>query len=366
MIRLAEAVSLAHPDRICDAICESIVDAVIARERRAICALECAVYKDEVYLDGRIASFHKPDIISRAEIEGIVRKHYALLDLPGAREPKLAEELKVRFNLDIDFIPDESETERDVSDDQNIVTGFACADAVTNFLPLEHFTAVELASAFDRAVIFDRGLQGLGPDFKILVAIEPSIGIKQIVLTIQHAAGMSFNEIYGPCRTLILDTLKKLFAGTKYEYLTDVPSSVFTINPFGDFTYGGPLGDNGLSGKKLAVDFYGPAIPIGGGAISGKDPYKIDVCGAFKARELALELVRERGYDRAYTRLAFAPGFERPLCAEAICFKSGKIETVTESDLPDDRLSIVQINEDMDELLTHKFDRLTRGYMNFR
>ena len=366
MIRVAEAVSLAHPDRICDGICEMIVDTVTARERRAICALECAVYRDEVYIDGRIASFQRPDIISKEEIERIVRRHYELLALPGVKGPRLTDELKVRFNLDIDYIPDESEAERDVSDDQNIVAGFACASAVTNHLPLEHFTAVELANAFDRAAIFDRSLQGLGPDFKILVGIEPSIGIRQIVLTIQHAEGMSFNEIYGPCRQLILETLKKLFEGTEYEYLIKVPSSALTINPFGDFTYGGPLGDNGLSGKKLAVDFYGPAVPIGGGAISGKDPYKIDVCGAFKARALALRLVRERGYDWAYTRLAFAPGFERPIEAEATCFKNGKIENLSPSDLPDDRLSIVQINEDMDELLTHKFDRLKNGYMNFR
>ena len=81
--------------------------------------------------------------------------------------------------------------------------------------------------------------------------------------------------------------------------------------------WGGPEGDNGLAGKKLCIDFYGPSIPIGGGAIYGKDPHKIDVCGALRAREVALKLVKEQGFYSVFVTLAWSPGEESPYIIEA-------------------------------------------------
>ena len=94
------------------------------------------------------------------------------------------------------------------------------------------------------------------------------------------------------------------------------PRTNFVLNGAGEFAIGGPDGDNGLSGKKLVIDHYGPGVPIGGGALAGKDPHKVDKCGALRARQLAKRLVR-KGVDEARVILGWAPGGDAPFLIEA-------------------------------------------------
>ena len=126
---------------------------------------------------------------------------------------------------------------------------------------------------------------------------------------------------------------------------------LLVLNGAGDFTVGGPRGDNGLSGKKLVVDHYGPTVPIGGGALSGKDPHKIDKCGPLRARQFAKTLVRS-GADSADVTLACAPGADAPPSVTAVTTTGGVRWRVPDAELPPPEwVAITRIVADL-ELLT--------------
>ena len=133
------------------------------------------------------------------------------------------------------------------------------------------------------------------------------------------------------------------------DSLSEISDDKFYLNGAGDFIQGGPEGDNGLSGKKLCIDFYGPEIPIGGGAIYGKDPHKIDVCGALRARELAVKLVKEYGFYSVFTSLAWSPGekFPHSVTAYEIDEFGTRMEIDKELLPPNDYFSIDCINNDL-------------------
>jgi S-adenosylmethionine synthetase len=146
--------------------------------------------------------------------------------------------------------------------------------------------------------------------------------------------------------------------------VSNLPLENFILNGMGDFIIGGPEGDNGLSGKKLAVDFYGPEIPIGGGAICGKDPHKVDVAGAFRARELALRLLKERGGSAVTVRLGWTPGDAVPTFREAESVDSlGLTHPIPSSALPpEDWFSIGSIVTDLRLTTISRRKRVLAGY----
>src|SRR5271166_2273069 len=125
-------------------------------------------------------------------------------------------------------------------------------------------------------------------------------------------------------------------------------SDKLILNGAGEFAIGGPEGDNGLSGKKLVIDHYGPGIPIGGGALAGKDPHKVDKCGALRARQLAKMLVRQ-GVDEARVIFAWAPGGDAPFLIEAPTSQGGVNLQVPRDELPPDEwLTIKSIIRDLE------------------
>jgi S-adenosylmethionine synthetase len=125
-------------------------------------------------------------------------------------------------------------------------------------------------------------------------------------------------------------------------------SDKLILNGAGEFANGGPQGDNGLSGKKLVVDYYGPGVPNGGGALSGKDPYKVDKCGALRARQLAKKLVRE-GVDEAQVILGWAPGGDAPFLIEASTSQGSVNLQVPRDELPaEERFTIQSIVRDLE------------------
>jgi S-adenosylmethionine synthetase len=146
--------------------------------------------------------------------------------------------------------------------------------------------------------------------------------------------------------------------------ISNLPLENFILNGMGDFIVGGPEGDNGLSGKKLAVDFYGPEIPIGGGAICGKDPHKVDVAGAFRARELALRLLKERGGNAITVRLGWTPGDAAPAFREAERVDSlGMTHPIPASALPpEDWFRIDSIVADMRLTAIIRREKVLSGY----
>ena len=288
---IAEFVSPGHPDRLADAIVESIVDLAVGRDSDALVGVECAVHTDHVFIDGRVAAgVGDVCVVRHDEIDEIARSVYRDAGYGGIwiHAP---EKLKVIQNVCLEPLSDEERAIRNLSDDQNVVTGYACNNPETDYLPPTHFVANYIGRKVDawRRTVPDK----FGPDFKVLVHLDDTVGRyhwRRLTLSIQHRAGVFAAEQHELVLPVVRGALAELEA-RGLSGISDLPLENFVLNGAGDFIVGGPEGDNGLSGKKLAVDFYGPEVPIGGGAICGKDPHKVDVAGAFRARELALRLL---------------------------------------------------------------------------
>lgn len=319
---IAEFVSPGHPDRLADAIVESIVDLAVGRDPDALVGVECAVHTDHVFIDGRIAAGRPQSPVTRQcavspdEIVDIARNVYRNAGYGGIwiHAP---ERLKIIQNVCLEPLSDDERAMRNLSDDQNVVTGYACNHRETDYLPPAHFVANLIGRKVDawRRTVPDK----FGPDFKVLVHIDDEDGHykwRRLTISIQHRAGVFPAEQHELVLPVVRGALAELEARGLVG-ISDLPLKDFILNGAGDFIVGGPEGDNGLSGKKLAVDFYGPEIPIGGGAICGKDPHKVDVAGAFRARELALRLMKKRGGNAVTVRLGWTPGDAAPSFREA-------------------------------------------------
>ena len=360
---IAEYVSPGHPDRLADAIVESIVDLAVGRDGEALVGVECAVHTDHVFIDGRIAAGKAKCAVSNEEIEGIARKVYREAGYGGIwiHAP---ENLKVIQNVCLEPLSDDERAIRNLSDDQNVVTGFACNHPETDYLPPAHFIANYIGRKVDgwRRTVSDK----FGPDFKVLVHIYDNCGRyewRRLTISIQHREGVFAAEQHELVLPVVSGALAELEA-RGLAGISNLPLENFILNGMGDFIIGGPEGDNGLSGKKLAVDFYGPEIPIGGGAICGKDPHKVDVAGAFRARELARKLLKERGGSAVTVRLGWTPGDAAPAFREAESIDSlGLTHPIPASALPpEDWFRIDTIVSEMRLATLVRRERVLAGY----
>ena len=197
--------------------------------------------------------------------------------------------------------------------DQSIVTGYAGYDAKTNFLPPEHFAAWYFREQVIRD-IKDGPLKGQGPDGKLLVVMTENRNewcIKTLLLTLQHKDDFSFIDFTFECNIALKDAYDEL-RRSDCRWTGEWKDINVLVNPNGPFIMGGSDGDNGQTGRKLVMDFYGPRIPIGGGALYGKDLSHIDRLGAAAARKYAIELV-QLGTAEAFVTISYAPGMNAPL-----------------------------------------------------
>ena len=312
----AEYVSPGHPDRLADAIAESIVTAAVRERSDALVGVEVAVHTDCVFVDGRIAAGSQP-----VDIEKIVRDVYRSAGYGGSWNPDPAK-IRVTTELCQEVLSPEESDIRPFSDDQNIVIGYACGDERTNCLPAAHWISGELGRRLFARLRSDAELSAtFGPDFKILASLEMAPGDDTSRMASPHPE-------YPTCSQVVLRAAAPDFASYPRHILSELEkgglrgvASSFApdkllLNGAGEFAVGGPEGDNGLSGKKLVIDHYGPGVPIGGGALAGKDPHKVDKCGALRARQLAKKLVRG-GVDEARVILGWAPGGDTPFLVEA-------------------------------------------------
>lgn len=361
---IAEFVSPGHPDRLADAIAESIVELAVSRDPDALVGVECAVHTDHVFIDGRIACGHGTCAVTHEEVECAARSVYAEAGY-GERWIPAPAALKVIQNLCLEPLSDDERAVRILSDDQNVVSGFACNHPETAFLPPAHYIANTIGQAVDA---WRRTLpHKFGPDFKILVSLAFDKGKNytwhRLTLSIQHAQGVYPEEQHKLIRPIIDKTLAELEA-RGLRGISNLPSEKFVLNGAGDFIQGGPEGDNGLSGKKLAVDFYGPEVPIGCGAICGKDPHKVDVAGAIRARELALRLLAENGGEAVTVRLGWTPGDAAPAFREAERIDAfGLPHPLPDSALPpEDWFSIEATIADNDLAHCKRKRQMLRGY----
>jgi S-adenosylmethionine synthetase len=307
----AEFVLPGHPDKLSDAIADRLVQEASGREKRALVGIEVAVHRANVTVTGRIACRDAGSI----DIVQAVQEVYAsagycapepLHEQPGwLPAPK---ELTVWQDVCFGQLLDGEADFRSVADDQNIVTGYAIDLPGTNYLPPEHWLVGQIARRLELLRIRRPDLR-LGPDGKAIVLLEQdgdAYRLRQFSTSLQQAAGADTIELHRAVLTVLEETgqeASKAIPGFDPTIPLDV-----TVNGAGNFAVGGPEGDNGLSGKKLVVDAYGPRVPIGGGALSGKDFYKADRAGAILARRLAKLVVLTGAAAECTATLAFFPG----------------------------------------------------------
>ena len=310
----AESVTAGHPDKLCDQIADTVLDGCLALDRNARVACEVLATQGHVILAGEISTTVMPDIgkLTREALEnaGYNPKDFEIESLIHPQSPDI--EAAVNDPLDA-----ESDPNAIGAGDQCVVVGYA-TDETPEMLPLPVVLAHRLTSRLTWACINDEQKR-LGPDGKAMAIVEyeddKPVRVARIVVSFQHAPEVDPTDLTELVwRDVILSALK----GMPYD-----DSLELLLNPGGHFVLGGPDADTGLTGRKLAVDAYGPFVPTGGGAFSGKDPTKLDRSGAYMARCVAKNIVASGIAQRCQVTLTYAIGMAKPLAVEVDTFGTG-------------------------------------------
>jgi S-adenosylmethionine synthetase len=322
----SESVTEGHPDKVCDQISDAILDMCLSRNRMARVACEASVKSsdswDWVAVYGEITP-----LPGEREVRDVVRS--VLTDI-GYTNPKYGasakdSEIAVRLtgqSADIARgVSPQAEEGTVGAGDQGMMIGFAC-DETPEYMPLTVHYAHALCQKL-AAVRKSGQLPYLRPDGKAQVTVEYCEGkpvrVDAVVVSAQHDDGISHAQIVADVKAQVIEPVidaKYLDSETKYF-----------INPTENFVIGGPLGDSGLTGRKIIVDTYGGVARHGGGAFSGKDPTKVDRSGAYAARYVAKNVVAAGLADRFEVQLAYAIGVAEPV---SISFETFGTEHVDE------------------------------------
>ena len=302
-IHTAEFVFPGHPDKISDAIADALVAEAITREERALVGVEVAVHRNKVFITGRIACRQAEEI----DIPEIVKSVFRSAGYGPNWYPS-PEELIIQSDLCLGDLEDGEDDFRELSDDQAICIGYACNTPETNYLPVEQWLAKHLAARLYALRNEQPHLQ-LGPDGKVLVLVREEndhFHLENFSCSLQQVEAADDIALHRAVRQGIEQEILRL--SRIFPKLSPIVPEHITVNGAGAFEVGGTEGDNGLSGKKLVVDAYGPRVPIGGGAWSGKDFFKADRAGGLHARRIAKAIIALGMAKEATIILAWFPG----------------------------------------------------------
>ncbi len=302
----SESVSEGHPDKVCDRISDAVVDAFLAQDPVSRTAVETVATTDYVGLIGEIRSEGN---LSKAEIEDIVRN--AIKKIGYEQEGFNWKTVQIDNRLhaqsaDIAVGVDAAGDKDEGAGDQGIMFGYACNET-PNLMPApiyySHAILRDLAEGRHSGAFAD-----LRPDMKSQVTLEYKDGkpvrAKSVVVSTQHAESANQNDI----RELVRSRVEKILPeGWMCE------DKELYVNPTGRFVIGGPVGDSGLTGRKIIVDTYGGSAPHGGGAFSGKDPTKVDRSAAYAARYIAKNIVAAGYAEKCLIQLSYAIGVSKPI-----------------------------------------------------
>jgi S-adenosylmethionine synthetase len=326
----SESVTEGHPDKICDQISDSILDAILAKDANARVAAETSVTTGLVLVAGEITTSTYVDIpkIVRETIKnigynrakfGFDSETCAVLTSIDEQSPDIAMGVDQALEAREGQMSDE-QIEAIGAGDQGLMFGFACNET-KELMPLPISLAHKLARRLTE-VRKDGVLDYLRPDGKTQVTVEYNendkpVRIDTIVISTQHNPEVTLEQIQRNLKEYVINPVVP-------QELIDENTKYF-INPTGRFVIGGPQGDAGLTGRKIIVDTYGGYARHGGGAFSGKDPTKVDRSAAYAARYVAKNIVAAGLADKVEVQLAYAIGVARPVSIAVDTFGTGKV-----------------------------------------
>ena len=322
----SESVTEGHPDKLCDYISDSILDSFLEKDENSRVACETVAGKGEIFITGEITSKAEVDI------EKVVRQAIKEVGYDNSETDIDYRTCEILVNLskqspDIALGVDKSledkegeEIESEGAGDQGLMFGYA-TDETKDYMPMPIYLAHKLSRKLTE-VRKSKEIPYLRPDGKTQVTVEYDenenpIRVDTVVISTQHTADTDLEQLKQDIKE------KVIFSVIPKELIDE--DTKFYINPTGRFVIGGPLGDSGLTGRKIIVDTYGGYARHGGGAFSGKDPTKVDRSASYMARYIAKNVVANGYAKRCEIQLAYAIGVAKPVSILVNTFGTGKI-----------------------------------------
>lgn len=317
----SESVSEGHPDKICDQISDSILDAYLILDPKAKVACETFATTNRVIIGGEVRTTNGKSL-SNDEIEDIVRNSIKEIgyDQDGfSWKTVKIENLIHSQSSDIAMGVEASENKEEGAGDQGLMFGYACNETEEYMPSAIHYSHRILQNIMQ--AIKNGELKDLGPDAKSQVTLRyvdgKPVSAEKVLVSIQHRENLSVSDVRRLIKPYIEKTLPNGWMPSDEDIL---------VNPTGRFVIGGPDGDTGLTGRKIIVDTYGGYAPHGGGAFSGKDPSKVDRSGAYITRYLAKNVVASGLADQCLIQVSYAIGVAEPLSFYVNCFGTSKVD----------------------------------------
>ena len=350
----SESVTEGHPDKLCDYISDNILDAYLKQDSKARVACETVAGKGLVLVTGEISSK------ANVDIEKVVRDTIKEIGYAGENTDISYEKCKVIINIskqsaDIALGVDKSFESKDIkldsedknainsegAGDQGMVFGFA-TDETESYMPMPIYLAHKLSKRLTDARKSGE-IPYLRPDGKVQVTVEyendTPVRIDTVVVSTQHEENVDLELLKSDIKEKVIETvIDKKLLDDKTKYF---------INPTGRFVIGGPLGDTGLTGRKIIVDTYGGYSRHGGGAFSGKDATKVDRSGSYMARYIAKNIVANGLAKKCEIQISYAIGVAKPV--------SIYIDTFGTATIPE---------EEIVSIINRNFDLTPRGIIN--
>ncbi len=318
MIFTSESVSAGHPDKVCDQVSDAILDAALSQDRESRVAVETLVKDNQVVLAGEITTNAKIDY------EDVVRK--TIIDIGYDRDEYgfnghncSISNLLGKQSQDIKQGVDESENREQGAGDQGLMFGYA-ENSTKELMPAPIMLAHQLVRR-QAELLLNGSIPWLRPDAKSQVSCiydgNEIVGIDAVVLSTQHDKGITLKDLRG---VVLKEIIKPILPK---KWLTN--NTQYHINPTGNFEIGGPVGDAGLTGRKIIVDTYGGMARHGGGAFSGKDPSKVDRSAAYATRYVAKNIVAAGLAERCEIQISYAIGVAEPTSISVDTFGTGRL-----------------------------------------